>query len=574
MVVLCGLGGAGKTSVAVEYAHRHLAGLGVVWQFPAEEPATLAAAFSDLAAALGARDLLDAGDPVAAVHGALAAWPRAWLLVFDNATGLAAVQGLLPSAGNGRVLVTSKSVLWPPGQVLDVPVLDVDTAAAFLVNRTGAAMEGEAARELAGELGGLPLALEQAAAYMQVTGRSISGYLELFRQRSLELLSCAEVAGYGKQVTTTWALALDQISQAAPRAATLLRLLACCAPEAVPLGLLLNPRPENAEPFHPEVGPLLEPLLADLLAVDDAVAVLCRYSLTSPPHDGAVSVHRLVQAVTVAQLPGEIAAAWRQAAADLIETALPSEPDQPANWPAYAALLPHARAALATDSAGISLIARYLGNIGNYDAARDLYQQVLEAREHSRGAEEPGTLFARGEVAYWTGKAGDAAGARDQLAALLPVAERVLGPEHPDSLRFRGNLARWTGEAGDAAGARDQFAALLPVRERVLGPEHPSTLITRHNLAYYVGEAGDAAGARDQLAALLPVRERILGPEHPETLSTQANLAYWTREARGGSRFRRRKKDGRLITVRCRSPSGFIRCRRYGSGSVAIQQAV
>ena len=72
MVVLCGLGGAGKTSVAVAYARRHLAGVGVAWQFSAEDPAVLAAGFGELAAQLGVRDLADTRDPVASVHAVLA----------------------------------------------------------------------------------------------------------------------------------------------------------------------------------------------------------------------------------------------------------------------------------------------------------------------------------------------------------------------------------------------------------------------------------------------------------------------------------------------------------------------
>src|SRR5579863_7271540 len=110
-------------------------------------------------------------------------------------------------------------------------------------------------------------------------------------------------------------------------------------------------------------------------------------------------------------------------------------------------------------------------------------------RFQSLGSEDPGTLFAHAEIAYWTGMAGDAAGARDQYAALLPIRERVSGPEHPETLTVRSNLARWTGEAGDAAGARDQYAALLPIRERVLGAEHPDTLTARSNLARWTGQA-------------------------------------------------------------------------------------
>jgi hypothetical protein len=548
LVVLSGLGGVGKTSVAVEYAYRHLAGLGVVWQFAAEEPTALAAGFSDLAAALGAIDLLTVGDPVAAVHGVLAVRPGGWLLIFDNVTGPAAIQGVLPPTGDGRVVITSRSALWP-GQVLEIPVLDVSTAAGFLASRTGRAAEETAARELATELGGLPLALEQAAAYMQATGRSIAEYLQMFRQRRLDLLARGEATGYGRQVTTTWALAFDQIQQDAAGAAGLLRLLACCAPDAVPLGLLLQPRPGLAGSFGAEVEPLLEPLLADPLALDDAVTVLRRYSLISAPQDGAVSVHRLVQAVTLAQLPEATAGEWRQAAAMLIEAALPADSQQlPATWPVFAVLAPHARAAMPAQSSALVRIADYLGYSGNYDAARDLSQQVLEVQERVHGPEDPRTLNTRDFLARWTGWAGDPAGARDQFAALLPVDERVRGAEHPDTLVTRLSLAQWTGQAGDPAGARDQFAALLPIYERVLGMEYPSTLATRLCLAHFTGEAGDPAGARDQFAALLPSYERVLGVEHPDTLAARASLAYFTGQA--GDAARARDQFAALLPIR------------------------
>src|SRR5215469_6537221 len=137
LVALRGLGGAGKTSVAVEYAHRHLDEVGVAWQFPAEDPAVLAAGFGELAAQLGVLGRADSRDPVASVHGALARYRAKWLLVFDNAPNRASVAASVPPAGRGRVLVTSRDQVWPPGQAVDVPVLDTDVAAEFLVNRTG-----------------------------------------------------------------------------------------------------------------------------------------------------------------------------------------------------------------------------------------------------------------------------------------------------------------------------------------------------------------------------------------------------------------------------------------------------
>ena len=530
VVALCGLGGAGKTSVALEYTYRHLHELGVAWQFPAEDAAVLAASFGELAAQLGAGGLPDTRDSVASVHGVLAAFPREWLLVFDNAPDPTSVQMFLPPAGRGRVLITSRSALWPPGQALDVPVLDTDVAAAFLVSRTGDAY-GQAALDLAAELGGLPLALEQAAAYIQATGDSLAGYLASFQQRRANMLARGEPIGYGKTVATTWALAFEDLQQAALGAIGLLRLLANCAPDAIPLHLLLQPRPGLGDQLAPEMAQVLVPLLEDALAAKDAIAALRRYSLISPPADGLVSVHRLIQAVTVDQMPADLAVAWRQATAAVIEAAIPQDPNEPDTWTDFAALLPHARAALPADSDCLERIAAYLSFGGSYGAACDLQRALLLARERVLGPEHQRTLISRANLARWTGEAGDAAGARDQFAALVLAFVRAFGTEHPSSLTAAAALARFTGEAGDAVGARDQLAALVPAFERVLGPEHRDTLITRANLASQTGDAGNAAGARDQFVALLPVEERVFGPEHLETLTARSNLASWTGQA-------------------------------------------
>ena len=254
MVVLSGLAGSGTTSAAVEYAYRHLATTRIVWQLSAEDPAVLAAEFGQLAAQLRTgRSALDPRDPVATVHAMLAAYSAEWLLVFDNAADMASVAAFLPPAGPGRVLITSQNRNWP-GQPMDVPVLAPELAAEYLVGRTDDA-NWQAARDLADELGGLPLALEQAAAYIQATGGNLAGYLALFRRRRAEMLVRGEPTGYDKTVASTWALAFDRLQQTAPGAGGLLRLLAFCAPEAIPLRLLLQPSPGSpsslATRWHP-----------------------------------------------------------------------------------------------------------------------------------------------------------------------------------------------------------------------------------------------------------------------------------------------------------------------------------
>ena len=529
LVALHGLGGAGKTSVAVEYAYRHLDQVGVAWQLPAEDATVLEAGFTELAAQLAAQ--VAAGDPVAAVHSALAASPAPWLLIFDNAPAQGPVQRFLPPAGNGRVLITSQSAAWPRDQAVEVPPLGIEVAAMFLVSRTGDPAS-EAARTLANELGGLPLALEQAAAYIQATGTTLTAYLSVFRDREADLLARGEAAGHPADVAATLGLALSRLEEEAPPAAGVLRLLACLAPEPVPLNLLLADA-HIAGKLAPDVAATVEPLLADPIAAGDSVAALRRYSLVTPAGNGLVLVHRLVQAVTLDQVPVEVVGQWKQAAAALVEAAIPTPTELPATWPVCAVLLPHARTALDLTSRGMWKIAQYLGFSGSYLAARDLFQLIADAHteDDTYGTEHRDTLAARTQLARWTGKAGDVARARDQYTKLLPIMERVLGAENPDNLTVRDYLATTTGEAGDAPGARDQFAALLPIEERVLGPEHPDTLTARSNLAAWTGEAGDAAGARDQYAALLPIREQVLGPEHPDTLATCGDLAYWTGEA-------------------------------------------
>ncbi|MGH3916443.1 MAG: FxSxx-COOH system tetratricopeptide repeat protein [Pseudonocardiaceae bacterium] len=530
LIAVHGLGGVGKTSVTVEYAHRHQHEYGLIWQLAAEDPTTLSADYGELAAQLGVRERGDHADPVAQVHAALAARPDRWLLLLDNVTDARAIRGVLPPAGDGHVLLTTRSAHWPDTLDLEVPVLDRQVATDFLLTRT-AEGDAAAAAKLAEELDSLPLALEQAAAYLRATGRRLREYLALLRDQRAELLSRGQPWGYDVSVASTWTLAFQQLHATDPAAIALLRLLACYAPDAIPIRLLLAPRAEPPLLAHPEVATLVEPLLRSDFAVDDAVTALRRYSLLGPPRDGRVSVHRLVQAVTLDQLSGTERSAWRATAATLLDAALPDEPDRRDAWPAYAMLLAHARAALSLDAPGMHKIVDYLGASGDYATARIIQEQVCTDTVDRLGAEHPDTLTTRARLAEWTGQAGDSIGARDMFADLLPVRRRISGAEDPDTLTVLANLADWTGQAGDPDGARDMCAVLLPIRQRVSGAEHPDTVWLWIQLGFWTGQAGDATGARDQYAALLPIRERVSGPEHPDTLSARDQYARWIGES-------------------------------------------
>ncbi|TLP56268.1 tetratricopeptide repeat protein [Microbispora triticiradicis] len=372
--------------------------------------------------------------------------------------------------------------------------------------------------ELAGELDGLPLALKQAGAYITHTpGITVAAYLELLRTAPARALAAhvRRRSGPGSDaqevVARVWAVTGQRIGRQSPFAVRVLRVLACYAPDELPCAVLHGL--DGAGPAE----------------VAEALGVLVSYSMITRSPDGQlVSVHRLVQVVTLAGLPGHERAEARSTAADLLQAALPEGSERISSWPVYASLLPHSRVALPAESPGMGAVVDYLRASGDYRTAKTLQQRHAGALHDTLGPDHPDTLTARANLAYWTGMAGDAAAARDLYAGLVLVRERVSGTERPDTLAARANLATWTGEAGDAAAARDLYEVLVPVRERVSGTEHPATLAARANLAYWTGAAGDAAAARDLYEVLVPVRERVPGTEHPATLAARANLAFWT----------------------------------------------
>jgi hypothetical protein len=531
ITVLCGKGGIGKTSVAVEYAYRRLPDVGAAWYLSVDNPDALSAGFGDLAAELqdGRRDR--GRDPVAAVHAALATREGGWLLIFDNAFSPRDLGSLLPPAGDGEVIITSQHPFWPGRFAIELPPLEPGEAAQFLISATGHG-ELDAAGELAEELGCLPLALAQAVGYMRAAGRSIGDYLALYRARGAEMRGRGEAAGSDKVIATTWSLAFDEIARTTPCATGLLRLLACFAPDDIPVRLLLGPERESPEIPSPQVAPAVAALL-DEVTLDDAISALRGFCLIAAPSpEGSLSVHRLVQQVTLDRLELGLADAWRAAAQALVEATLPDDPRDPRSWPACAALLPHARATVPPARPAAERIARYVGHSGRPAAARDLLREVAAAREQEHGADHPSTLTACGHLAYWTGRAGDPGAAQEQFAYLVPRLSRTLGPEHEHTLTARCNLARWTQRAGDAASARDLFAGLAADLSVIRGPHHPETLAARDCLAVTTGLAGNPAGACALYAALLEDLDQVNATgDHFLAPAARRKLARWVKTA-------------------------------------------
>jgi TIR domain/NB-ARC domain len=256
---IAGLGGVGKTSLAVEYAYRQQSAFDVVWWVRAEEPAALTGDFTALAGALNLPEhtQTDPAVVVPALHRWLAGHDR-WLLVFDNVSRPEDVTALLPPAGGGHVLVTSRWAAWGEwAKPLRLEVLSRDEAVAFVRKRTGTTDE-QAATALAVALGDLPLALAEAAAYIEQTQVSLDEYLQLVQERAVELFGLDRPTGAERRVGTVWSLSLERVQEEAPAAEALLHLCAFLAPDDIPRSL---PR-EHAALLPEELGHLARDLLA------------------------------------------------------------------------------------------------------------------------------------------------------------------------------------------------------------------------------------------------------------------------------------------------------------------------
>jgi tetratricopeptide (TPR) repeat protein len=534
-VALHGLGGVGKTQLAVQYAWKHLGGYEAVLWLRADSPEALDANLAALAGVLSLPEVSakEQNIQTTAVLGWLKGHER-WLLIADNADteeAVKAVRDRLVPNPSGHVLVTSRLGRWPINMVhLPLELLPPKDATHYFQDRV--AKEGHhagdetAARKLAEELGFLPLALEQAASYILELRWSFDNYRERFHGARPKLLSYQAEGGtrYPASVAKTWSITLERLG---PLARALLRLAAWFAPNGIPRGIFLA----NPTIFLEALG---ESIDASDLAIEEALSELARFSLIRLTSE-TVSVHRLLQVVEQDALTKEEYPRWLEWAVRLFNAFAPKEPDDVRTWGIWLPLRSHAETLLEhTQSRGvdapptalmINQFGMFLYARADYAQAESLIRRALVIIEKDLGPDHPNVAKVLGNLAQLLQATSRLSEAEPLIRRALAIVEGGLGPDHPDVATGLNNLAGLLQDADRPLQAEPLIRRALVIDERGSASDHPSIARDLNNLAGLLQATGRLSEAEPLYRRALAIEEKGLGLDHPNVGRVLNNLA-------------------------------------------------
>jgi tetratricopeptide (TPR) repeat protein len=440
--VISALGGMGKTSFALEYAHRYGSKhKGGIWWVDA---ARLFDDIADFLKAAGVTQDLTEKNIVSCLND----WCRkttSWLIIFDNVDKLEDIQEYLPPSGRGSVIVTTRNGRLFKGRAarqIDLDPLDVESAVEFLTKR--AKVEpNQSARDLIERLGRLPLALEQAASYMIENNISYAKYYELLGSYGLKLLDEGKPIDYNAVVTTTWQISMNKLSVAARQ---LLNLLSYMSHNDISLKIILDHADKLPDP--------LAGGCRDEIHLYAFVAELTKYSFIK--HDGKeglYSMHPLAQEVTRDDLRDD--STYIDAVIRILDNALPDKLFRREHFDTFHALLPHLEASLSyhRSYSGSSVDEVETANCyskigigcrsdGLYDLALEWYEKALTIRVKALGPEHTDTASSYNNMGFTYEKLGDYSKALELYQRALAILEKRLGKDHPNTKKVVHNIAR------------------------------------------------------------------------------------------------------------------------------------
>ena len=536
---LHGLGGIGKTRLALEYAWRSGERYSKRFFVTADAPASLNRGL----AALADINLLNLPEHEAAEDVTVTAvltWLQKngdWLLILDNvddADAVVAVQALLSQLDDanhagGHVLVTSRRPKWGKSlSRLDIDVLAEDDAVRFLLGAQDDDNE-ENARELAKELGFFPLALEQAAAFIDRHEISIAEYLKSWRAERAVVLDWhdEELMEYPASVATTWQKSFEKLGS---RSRAVLRLLSHFSTEPIAIEMF-----ENEDLLNEAIASLVanESLHNDDRVLREIWAELVAYSLVKKDGD-TVSVHRLVQEVVRSRIPELLCGEWLDFSIRLLGDFGPEEAYDSRTWPIWEPLHSHAARAIVLAERGkasvdtarlMSVFSTLLYSKGLFAEAEPFMRRALEIDESVYGSDHPEVSIDLNNLAQLLQATNRLDEAEPLIRRALSSDEASYGHDHPRVAIRLNNLAHLLQATSRLDEAEPLMRRALEIDEKSYDSEHPDVAIRLNNLAALLQATDRLDEAEPLMRRALSIDEESYGSDHPRVAIDLNNLA-------------------------------------------------